>query len=574
MYISIRTKIFILPLIVIVGTVLMSFTFLKMLHYQEEHLNNFVNTSFNQTHELSNLFSKLSSIHSELLNAISNTENSTNAANISDKGMRSLAVVDQVLNDLRSFQLKAGLSGSELRISAAMEQKLGRYRKHMESAMEAMASGSHAAAAAHLLEANNSYAQLSIGLNLIMQRSQNSIEETLMSLLQDAKKRKPIFYSMMLLTILLMTSLALIFANRLSRPILKLSALTRRIQESKDYSLRSSINNQDELGVLATGFNNMLQDIESTQHKLEQLNRQNRLLLESASDGIFGLDSSGHILYANPAAATLLGAAENSLIGRHCSSLFADTSREADADWRSTPLFYTCTLGQEHRDDSMKFKRGDGTVFPVEYTSSPLHDAAGKAAGAVLFFKDITARKEIEQQLAYMARHDQLTGLANRVAFNEAAEKAITQVMRPNRGKRFFGLMFIDLDHFKEINDTLGHALGDLLLIQVASRLRAGVRNDDVVCRLGGDEFALLLNDLASSSDAARVAEKILEIMSEPFDLKGCKVRMSPSIGISYYPGNGNSLEELLKAADAAMYQAKKSGRNSYHIYSNERNLI
>jgi diguanylate cyclase (GGDEF)-like protein/PAS domain S-box-containing protein len=570
MYISIRTKLFILPLIVVLGTVMMSLIFLRTLDHQEKHLNHFVNTSFNQTHELSNLFAKLSSAHSELISVASQNINGMQAMEIRGRGFKSLAEVDHVLSDLQSFQRKAGLSDSELRISATMEQKLGKYRKQMESAIESMASGRQPATALHLLEANNSYAQLSIGLNLIIQRSQSSTEETFVALMDDAKERRLVFHIAVVLTILFMITMALIFASRLSSPILKLSELTRRIQESKDYSLRSSITNHDEIGVLATGFNGMLQDIEGTHRKLEQLNRQNRLLLESASDGIFSLSGNGDIVYANPAASILLGASEDSLVGRHCGSLFATATAVADADppdWRSTPLFQTCAHGQQQRDDSALFRRvDDGTTFPIEYTSSPLHDADGKTAGVVFLFKNIAVRKKAEKQLSYMAHHDQLTGLANRTAFHEEVEKAIIQAMRPNRGERFFGLMFIDLDHFKEINDTLGHDLGDLLLIQVSGRLQAGVRGDDIVSRLGGDEFALLLNDLAHASDAARVAEKILQAMAKPFDLKGHKVKMSPSIGISYYPTNGRHLDELLKAADMAMYQSKKSGRNNYHI--------
>jgi diguanylate cyclase (GGDEF)-like protein/PAS domain S-box-containing protein len=568
MYISIRTKLFVLPLIVVLGTVLMSLIFLKTLDHQEKHLNHFVNNSFNRTHELSNLFAKLSSAHSELISVASQNISGMQAMEIRDQGFKSLAEVDHVLIDLQGFQRKTGLSDSELRISATMEQKLGKYRKQMESAIESMVSGRQPATALHLLEANNSYAQLSIGLNLIIQRSQSSTEETFVALMDDAKERRLVFHIAVVLTILFMVTMALIFASRLSSPILKLSELTRRIQESKDYSLRSSITNHDEIGVLATGFNSMLQDIEGTHRKLEQLNRQNRLLLESASDGIFSLSGNGDIVYANPAAAVLLGASEDSLVGRHCGSLFATTVADADPpDWRSTPLFQTCAYGQQQRDDSALFRRvDDGTIFPVEYTSSPLHDLDGRTAGVVFLFKNITVRKEAEKQLAYLAHHDPLTGLANRAAFHEEVEKTIIQAMRPNRGERFFGLMFIDLDHFKEINDSLGHDLGDLLLIQVASRLRAGVRGDDIVSRLGGDEFALLLNDLAHASDAARVAEKILLAMAEPFDLKGHAVKMSPSIGISYYPNNGRNLDELLKAADMAMYQSKKSGRNNYHI--------
>ena len=178
-------------------------------------------------------------------------------------------------------------------------------------------------------------------------------------------------------------------------------------------------------------------------------------------------------------------------------------------------------------------------------------------------------RKQTEERLSYLAQFDHLTGLANRTLFNERLAQAITWA---DRNDHLVALLFLDLDHFKAINDTLGHNAGDRLLISVADRLKGCVRKTDMVSRFGGDEFTIILEGLSSAKDAASVAHKILETLLPPFDLDGHEVYVTASLGISIYPLDGGTTVEMLRYADTAMYRAKEEGRNTYQYFTADMN--
>jgi len=178
-------------------------------------------------------------------------------------------------------------------------------------------------------------------------------------------------------------------------------------------------------------------------------------------------------------------------------------------------------------------------------------------------------RKQTEERLSYLAQFDHLTGLANRTLFNDRLAQAISWA---DRNDHLVALLFLDLDHFKSINDSLGHNAGDRLLITVADRLKSCVRKTDVVSRFGGDEFTVILEGLTAAKDAASVAQKILEALLPPFDLDGHEVYVTASLGISMYPHDGGTTDELLRYADTAMYRAKEQGRNTYQYFTADMN--
>lgn len=198
-------------------------------------------------------------------------------------------------------------------------------------------------------------------------------------------------------------------------------------------------------------------------------------------------------------------------------------------------------------------------------SASLVRDANGEPQYFILQFQDITDRKYVEQQLNYFANHDPLTGLLNRVQFHSHFSKALASVKR-NDSK--LALMFLDLDRFKLINDTLGHQIGDLLLQAVGIRLKNSLRTNDVLARLGGDEFIVLLTDVHSVEDVARVAQKTIEILMHPFAVEGHDIIVTTSIGISLYPDDGENSQLLLRNADAAMYLAKDLGKNNFQFYT------
>ena len=289
-------------------------------------------------------------------------------------------------------------------------------------------------------------------------------------------------------------------------------------------------------------------------------------MLNAAGDGVIGMDRAGRIRFANPAAQSMLGVEPGRIVGANFMA-FYPMPVAASACWEESPFFHSLRQGVESTIDEATLMRRDGSRFPVTLHISPL---SGHADGLVLVFQDITARKTLEEQLRRQAVTDSLTGLHNRSGFKAAFRTALE---RARRARKSVALMFIDLDHFKRINDTLGHGAGDHLLAATAQRLRECVRSYDIVSRIGGDEFSVVLDELDHGASAAHVATKILAALRQPYRLEdGMQVAISASIGIATFPECAEDVDLLMQAAGVAMYQAKSDGRNLYHFYMPEMN--
>jgi diguanylate cyclase (GGDEF)-like protein/PAS domain S-box-containing protein len=209
--------------------------------------------------------------------------------------------------------------------------------------------------------------------------------------------------------------------------------------------------------------------------------------------------------------------------------------------------------------------RRDGSEVSIEDSAAPIRNSDGELCGAVMVFHDISASKAMTEKMAYMAQHDFLTDLPNRVLLNDRISQAIVLAARRDTS---LSVLFLDLDHFKPINDSLGHAVGDQLLQSVAQRLRDCVRSSDTVSRVGGDEFVLLLLGDSKTESPEIIARKVLKTLSAPYHITGHELVLTASIGISSYPEDGTDAESLIRRADAAMYQAKGKGRNNYRKYN------
>ena len=293
------------------------------------------------------------------------------------------------------------------------------------------------------------------------------------------------------------------------------------------------------------------------------------LLLNSTAEGIYGIDMQGICTFVNPACLRMLGYKPDELIGKNVHALIHHTY----PDGSHYPV-EECVVGASIRDGSQTHSdneihwRADGSSFPVEHWSRPIY-RKGHIDGAVVTFVDITERKRTEEKIQHLAFHDPLTRLPNRQLLLDRLQHALVPSDRANRGG---AVLFIDLDNFKTLNDTLGHVMGDLLLQQVAERLVACVREGDTVSRLGGDEFVVMLEDLSdqaiqAAEQAETVGEKILAALSRPYQLVTHTFRSSGSLGATLFGGGLQDAEELLKQADIAMYQAKKAGRNTLRFF-------
>lgn len=288
-------------------------------------------------------------------------------------------------------------------------------------------------------------------------------------------------------------------------------------------------------------------------------------MLNAAGEGVIGVDRQGTIKFVNPAALAMLAATPAEVIGCNVSQL--EVALPEQKPESGDPLLQRLLQNVSPTVEEAWFRRVDGSRFLSSFCRSPL---AGKVDGEVMVFQDITERRALEEELRQQTITDFLTGLGNRNALKSSLHAALEH---SRRAGGHVALMFLDLDHFKRINDNLGHEVGDLLLKAVAIRLREQVRSYDTVARLGGDEFTIVLGDLEFPDDASTVARKILNAMRQPFTLRdGLEVIVSASIGISTFPECGDDAEALMRTADVAMYQAKRDGRNLHAFYLPEMN--
>lgn len=281
--------------------------------------------------------------------------------------------------------------------------------------------------------------------------------------------------------------------------------------------------------------------------------------LTSIANAVFITDHRGHIVWINDAFSRLSGYSTQEAIGRTPS--FLKSGQQSPSFYRE--LWQTILAGNVWRGDVIE-RHKDGSLYTVDQVITPLRDAAGAITHYVAVHHDITRRKQETEREHYLAYHDPLTGLSNRVLFLDVLEQSIANVKRTGLP---LALLYVDLDNFKQINDTLGHKAGDQLLMATANRLRASVRRTDIVARLGGDEIAILQTEINNIEIATTLARKLLRVISQPFVVEGKKIDASISIGIAMYPNDGDSLEDLLNKADQAMYQAKNGGRNCYRTY-------
>lgn len=298
-------------------------------------------------------------------------------------------------------------------------------------------------------------------------------------------------------------------------------------------------------------------ELERVVAELQQLSREKELILNSAGEGIFGLDLDRNITFCNPAGALMLGyETDRELIGQSVEIIMSGC--EAEDNMTVSPFLNANFNSYE------VFFRKDHSNFPVEYVTSLIKEG-DKVVGEVITFKDITQRKQLEEKIKYHAYFDSLTDLPNRVLLIDRLTQGL-KYAKVNGEK--LAVLYLDLDRFKLVNDSLGHSYGDLLLQSVAKRLSACVPEDATVSRQGGDEFTIYLPNIKCENDILKVINCINASFSQPFNLIDNEIYIKTSIGISLFPENGDTTETLIKNADTAMYKSKETPGTSYHFFS------
>ncbi len=286
-------------------------------------------------------------------------------------------------------------------------------------------------------------------------------------------------------------------------------------------------------------------------------------VFDSAADAILVTDSSNHILDVNPAFQQITGYAKTEVLGRNPRFL---KSGKHDAPFYQA--MWNQLLESGHWEGEIWDRRKDGSLYP-KWMSLVAVRYDDRVSRFVAIFRDISQFKKTERQLQRLAHYDPLTGLANRTLLNAHLEQAIHLA---HRNAWQVAVVFLDLDHFKQINDSLGHSAGDRLLSAVAARLREQIRESDLIARLGGDEFVIILSKISNTVPVAGVLEKIRLVLAQPFVLESYELSVTASMGVSVYPTDGGDRELLLRNADAAMYHAKNEGRDGWSFYSTDMN--
>jgi diguanylate cyclase (GGDEF)-like protein/PAS domain S-box-containing protein len=349
-------------------------------------------------------------------------------------------------------------------------------------------------------------------------------------------------------------------------PVLVLSSLghedaaKQAVQRgAQDYLLEDHLDSY----LLPKALRNMLERASNAEALFREKERA-QVTLNSIGDAVVSTDVAGVVTFLNPVAEAMTGWAAAEAVGRPFDQVF----QIIDVKDRRRAVYPMKSVIQENKTANLAIGcvliRRDGIESAIEDSAAPIHDRRGRVTGAVMVFHDVTKARAMSQKMSHLAQHDYLTDLPNRLMLNDRLSQAISFAHRHHQQ---LAVLFVDVDRFKHVNDSLGHVIGDKLLLSIAGRLVASVRSSDTVSRQGGDEFVVLLSSVVHAEDAALSAQKILTLLSMPHRVEEHDLQITLSVGIGIYPDDGGDAETLVKSADIAMLSAKDNGRNNYQFF-------
>lgn len=340
------------------------------------------------------------------------------------------------------------------------------------------------------------------------------------------------------------------------------SGLDALRQGAKDYLLETHINTDSFVRAIRH-----MAEREAAEERLFTEKQRAQITLDSIGDGVLCTDLCGNVTYLNAVAEAMTGWPRMEALGKPLTEVFEiidGITRQTAPNPMNLAIEKNKTVGLAA---NCILIRRDGHESAIEDSAAPIHDRLGSVSGAVIVFHDMGISRTSAEEMKHLAEHDNLTDLPNRLILKDRLGQAIASARRHNTR---FAVLFLDLDQFKELNDSLGHTVADKLLQSVATRLVNCVRGSDTVSRQGGDEFVVLLAEIQHAADAGIAASKILNALAKAHTVDQHRVVLTASAGISVYPLDGGDTESLIKNADAAMYRAKKRGGNNYQFFRNE----
>jgi diguanylate cyclase (GGDEF)-like protein/PAS domain S-box-containing protein len=358
------------------------------------------------------------------------------------------------------------------------------------------------------------------------------------------------------LSIIISWFVRVLIVRNVAEPVKKLQMAMSEIQRENDLSKRADVDETNpDIGEMARTFNALVGNLERANERLELFGK----MFHGSKEAILITDADKKIVAVNPAFTEITGYQAEDAIGKNPSILNSG---------RQLPEFYQTMWasinGAGQWQGEIWNRRKTGEIYPEWLSVGVVKNSKGEVINYISLFSDITERKLTEQKIEFLAHYDALTRLPNRALF---ADRLRSALLAAGRSEKKVALLFLDLDKFKSINDTMGHLAGDLLLQSVAARLQTCVRESDTICRQGGDEFMILLAGIANTADVDGVAKKIIAVMRAPHQIEGHDIVVTFSVGISIFPDNADNFESMIKCADDAMYFAKERGRNNYQFF-------
>lgn len=353
------------------------------------------------------------------------------------------------------------------------------------------------------------------------------------------------------------------FSHLFDKPIRSLLIAIKQSHDDASF-YRVNYHSNDELGVISTAFNAMQNQLEQNHQFLNHSRDHLNNLYHATPSLLFSFDREGTIQDASDYFVEQLGFEKKSLIGSNLSDLLQNKEDMQQLNLALEQLWHSMKL----TDIALNIVDGRGN--PIEIAMDATLSAQNSFPGALAVMSDVTGLNQARRTLEHQANTDHLSGIANRFHF----QQHLSQLINDRRsGGSPFALLFIDLDHFKSVNDTFGHHIGDQLICMATERIGSSIRPDDLIARLGGDEFAVILKHMETAEEAELIAKRILDNLKSSFSLADSNIFISASIGIALYPKDGSNPERLLQCADLSMYRAKEEGRSCYAFYSDEHNL-
>lgn len=360
----------------------------------------------------------------------------------------------------------------------------------------------------------------------------------------------------LLLLVIISLFVHFVIVRNISRPVKKLQNTMAEIERDMDLSMRADVDAKNpDIGEMAKSFNSLVDRLQHANERLQLFVK----MFENSGEAILITDAQQNIIAVNPAFVSITGYTEEDAIGNNPNML---SSGKQDAEFYQAMWRTINDVGLWQGE--IWNRRKSGEIYPEWLSIGTVKNAKDEVINYIALFSDITKRKEAEVRIEHLAHYDSLTHLPNRALFSDRLKQAL---VTGGRNKKKVALLFLDLDKFKSVNDTMGHLAGDLLLQSVATRLLSCVRESDTICRQGGDEFMILLAEVGGAEDAEKVAGKIVSAMTQPHQIGDKALTITFSIGISLYPDDAQDDETLVKQADDAMYRAKEKGRNNFQFF-------